>query len=76
MILLEDDVTWFFAGDASFTEAQLTANQLGGIVANPAENRATLARIRELCADRPTVYLPSHDPEARTRMLKQSTVKL
>lgn len=76
VILLEDDVTWFFAGDTSFTEAQLTANQLGGIVANPAENRATLARIRELCGDRPTVYLPSHDPESRTRLLKQSTVNL
>jgi glyoxylase-like metal-dependent hydrolase (beta-lactamase superfamily II) len=76
VVLLEEDATWFFAGDTSFSEAQLKANQLGGIVANPAENRHTLARIRDLCADRPTVYLPSHDPESRTRLLAQSTVKL
>lgn len=76
VVLLEDDITWFFAGDTSFTEAQLKGDQLGGIVANPAENRRTLAIIRDLCADRPTVYLPSHDPESRTRLLTQSTVTL
>ncbi|MGD2070763.1 MAG: hypothetical protein PVI57_18970, partial [Gemmatimonadota bacterium] len=36
--------------------------------------RRTLERIRELAADRPLVYLPSHDPEAPGRLRGRRTL--
>jgi N-acyl homoserine lactone hydrolase len=76
VILLDDDLTYCFAGDTSFSEAQLLADQVGGIAMDPAANRSTLEQIRVLCAEQPTVYLPSHDPESRTRLLRQSPVTI
>jgi hypothetical protein len=33
-------------------------------------------RIRELCAQRPTVYLPGHDPEAGERLKIRQAVSV
>jgi hypothetical protein len=35
---------------------------------------ATLARIREFCSQRPTVYLPAHDPHASQRLRQSRSV--
>lgn len=68
-VLLQDaDCIYFFAGDTSFDEAQLLQGVVGGISADPAAAHATLAAIRALAAQQPTVYLPSHDPASAARL--------
>ncbi|MDX1995319.1 MAG: N-acyl homoserine lactonase family protein [bacterium] len=75
VVLLDGDTTYFFAGDTSFTEAQLLAGKLGGIALKPREGRETMRQIRAYAGSRPTVYLPSHDPDSRRRLLEQATIQ-
>lgn len=61
----------FFAGDASYTEANLHAGVVDGVASmGGGQDTAarTLDRIRTLGNQRPLVYLPSHDPGARARL--------
>jgi N-acyl homoserine lactone hydrolase len=58
----------FLAGDASYTEELMLAGRADGVSPDPARARDSLARIRQLAAQRPTVYLPTHDPEAPARL--------
>jgi N-acyl homoserine lactone hydrolase len=71
-VALEDgDTVFLFAADASYTEQLMLAGVADGVSPDPAAARATLARIRRLVAERPTVYLPSHDPDAATRLAER-----
>src|SRR5262249_7585734 len=64
-VALEDgDSVFLFASDASYTERQMLGGVADGVSPDPSTARTTLARIRQLAADRPTVYLPSHDPDS------------
>ena len=67
-VLVEGERRYLIAGDASYTESLLRDDVLDGVAPDPGEYRATLARIRGLVAERPTVYLPTHDPDAETRL--------
>ena len=61
----------FFAGDAAYTEANLRAGRVDGVASlGGGEDAAarTLARIRALGEERNLVFLPSHDPGARSRL--------
>lgn len=68
VVLDEGDQLVFFAGDTSYTERLLMEDALDGVAPDPKAARETMARIRELAAERPTVYLPAHDPEAGERL--------
>lgn len=60
-----------FAGDTSYTEANLRDGVVDGVASMGAgEDVAaeTLTRIRTLAAKRNVVYLPSHDPDAASRL--------
>ena len=68
-VAVEDgDTVVFLAGDASYTEALMRAGRADGVAPDPAQATATLQRIQRLVAERPTVYLPSHDPESVARL--------
>ena len=56
------------AGDASYTQQLLLDGVLDGVAPRARVARATHARLRRLVAERPTVYLPSHDPDAEARL--------
>ena len=58
----------FFAGDASFSERHMREGEIDGAAVHARRARETLARIRRLVDERPTVYLPTHDPEAPARL--------
>jgi glyoxylase-like metal-dependent hydrolase (beta-lactamase superfamily II) len=74
-VALEDgDTVYFFAGDASYTEQLMLDGVVDGVTSDPAQSRATLARTRELAAERPTVYLPTHDPESVARLAAKQPV--
>jgi glyoxylase-like metal-dependent hydrolase (beta-lactamase superfamily II) len=59
---------FLFAGDVSYTEQLMLDGVVDGVTADPAASRTTLARVRQLVSDRPTVYLPTHDPAAIERL--------
>lgn len=75
VILLDGELSYFFAGDASFTEKQMLAGGTAGIAAQPALMRESLAAIRTFAQSQPTIYLPSHDSDLRMR-LQQRRVQL
>ena len=56
------------AGDASYTQALMLAGAPDGVTRDPARARRTLEQIQELARARPTVYLPSHDPDSARRL--------
>jgi N-acyl homoserine lactone hydrolase len=62
------------AGDATDSLEQLQALRADAIGPNPAVHVATLKRIATHCAQHPTVYLPSHDPESVARLEGAVTV--
>jgi len=68
-VVVEDQATTFFlAGDASYDERLMLAGRLDGVSADDDVAGATLGAIRSLAADRPTVYLPTHDPGSADRL--------
>lgn len=76
-VLLEDgETSYFFAGDTSYTEQFMVAQQVDGVSPDVAVSAQTLARIRALAQIRPLVYLPTHDPEAAARLAARTAVDL
>jgi N-acyl homoserine lactone hydrolase len=68
-VAVEDgDTVVFLAGDTSYTEQLMLDGVADGVSPDPARARETLGKIRELAAQRPTVYLPTHDPDAPRRL--------
>jgi glyoxylase-like metal-dependent hydrolase (beta-lactamase superfamily II) len=68
VVLDEGEQLVFFAGDTSYSEGLLLEGVPDGVCPDPDVARATMAQIRELAAERPTVYLPAHDAEAGERL--------
>jgi N-acyl homoserine lactone hydrolase len=56
------------AGDATDTLEQLQSLRADAIGPDPKVHVATLETILAHCAQHPTVYLPSHDPESAARL--------
>jgi len=63
------------AGDATDTLEQLHARRADAIAPDTAVHIATLDTILAHCAQHPTVYLPSHDPESAARLAVANTVR-
>jgi glyoxylase-like metal-dependent hydrolase (beta-lactamase superfamily II) len=64
VIVKDEGMQIMLAGDASYLESTMLGCKVDGISPSESVAKATLARIRQLCADRPTVYLPTHDPKS------------
>jgi N-acyl homoserine lactone hydrolase len=62
------DVTYFLAGDASYTQDLMLAGQIDGVATDRTTARRTLAQIHAFCRATPTVYLPAHDPDTPDRL--------
>jgi len=56
------------AGDVTDTLEQLHARRADAVGPDPDVHVATLETILAHCAEHPTVYLPSHDPESSARL--------
>jgi len=79
VLVRDDGHDLLLAGDTSYTEANLVSGRVDGVSSMGAGEDAagrTMARIRAHAAARPTVYLPSHDPESADRLATRSTVAL
>jgi len=55
-------------GDAVYSEAALINRTIDGVGVHPGRARASIERMREICAEAPTVVAPTHDTEARERV--------
>ncbi len=58
VIVRGDGITYFLAGDATYTEANLLAERVDGVTYDPAVSLATLRAIKAFAAQEPTVLLP------------------
>jgi glyoxylase-like metal-dependent hydrolase (beta-lactamase superfamily II) len=62
------DVTYFLAGDASYTQDLMLAELIDGVATDRTTAQRTLAQVHTFCRATPTVYLPAHDPDTPDRL--------
>jgi N-acyl homoserine lactone hydrolase len=74
VIVRDGEEQIMLAGDASYLESTMLRGAIDGVGADEAAQEQTLADIRALCAARPTVYLPTHDPQSSERLAGRRTV--
>ncbi len=63
-----DDVDIIFAGDTSYDQSQVIRGELAGVNGDFAQSKATYANLLAYAALKPTLYLPTHDADAGTRL--------
>jgi N-acyl homoserine lactone hydrolase len=68
VLLREGERTLAFAGDLSYAQDLLLAGVIDGVSPDEAQARASMQRMVTYMATNPTVYLPSHDPDAARRL--------
>lgn len=68
VIVDDGDLSYFLAGDTSYTQDALVNKQVDGV--SPSERQAleTLETILLYAEQRRTVYLPTHDPDSAQRL--------
>jgi N-acyl homoserine lactone hydrolase len=64
------------AGDASYAQDLLIADTIDGIGPDPLAQRATHRRIMQFAAERPTVYVPSHEWDAARRLATREPISV
>ncbi len=74
VIVQEEGTSIFLAGDTSYKQQLMLDQMLDGVSPNAKIARQTLTRIQEYIQTTPTVYLPTHDPEAVERLVKRQIV--
>jgi glyoxylase-like metal-dependent hydrolase (beta-lactamase superfamily II) len=74
VVVAHEGVTYFLAGDASYNERLMLTGRIDGVSADDNVAGATLGAIRRFATDRPTVYLPTHDPESAVRLAGRQLV--
>jgi glyoxylase-like metal-dependent hydrolase (beta-lactamase superfamily II) len=74
-VIVEDEgVAYFLAGDASYDERSMLAGCIDGVSADDDVARATLGAIRQFAATQPTIYVPTHDAESAVRLAGRRVV--
>lgn len=73
-VVVVGDVSFFLAGDTSYTETLLLVGKVDGVSPDPRVSLVTHERILSLAAERPLVYLPSHDPDSARRLTECAPV--
>ena len=74
VLLRTPEVDLFFAGDMVFTDTQLVGDGIPGISFDVAATRESKRQVVDYAQQRPTVFLPAHDPAAPTRLADSVTV--
>jgi glyoxylase-like metal-dependent hydrolase (beta-lactamase superfamily II) len=68
-VIVEDgDKAVFIAGDVSYNEETMLAGFIDGVSVDEKAASASLAAVNAFALSRPTVYLPTHDPDAARRL--------
>lgn len=74
VVVEEGDHRVLIAGDASYTQELMLARAVDGVAPDDAVAASTLERLNTLVAERPTVYLPAHDPHTAARLAQRQVV--
>ena len=74
VIVNVDGVSYFLAGDTSYTEALLLAREPDGVSPSRSTALQTIDAILTYAQAQPTVYLPSHDPQSAERLRQRQTL--
>jgi N-acyl homoserine lactone hydrolase len=74
VVVRDGDTHLFLAGDASYSQTAMLEGWVDGVGPDALAQRQTLATIREFARTYPTIYLPSHDPEAAERLAQRQLV--
>lgn len=69
LVVFGDEATYFLAGDATYDQRLLDAEQTDGINDNPHRATESLRQIKRYAQEQPLVLLPAHDPDASRRLL-------
>jgi N-acyl homoserine lactone hydrolase len=70
VIVQADGLSYFLAGDAAYSEAQLLEMRPDGVSPSARASVKTIRRIGEYLASTLTVFLPTHDPASAHRLLR------
>jgi glyoxylase-like metal-dependent hydrolase (beta-lactamase superfamily II) len=73
VVVRDDKVTYFFAGDATYSEDNLRSEQADGVTYDPALSVRTLRAIKAFASSEPTIILPAHDPDGPARLSAKRT---
>ena len=76
VVVVDDDVNYFLAGDTTYTQQSLVDLQVDGVSPSEAVSLQTMQRIVRYARSQPTVYLPTHDPESEDRLANAITVRV
>lgn len=76
VLVVDDGLSYVLAGDTSYSQALLLDGRADGVSPNPRLAEATLARILAYARIHPTVYLPTHDPDAAERLRHKQVVEV
>ncbi|TCL69731.1 N-acyl homoserine lactonase family protein [Rhizobium sp. BK251] len=68
VVVRDAGITYFLAGDATYTEANLANGKADGVTYDPTISEATLRAIRQFATSEPTIILPAHDPDGPARL--------
>jgi N-acyl homoserine lactone hydrolase len=63
-------------GDAAYSEDNFVHGRNDGVVVNPKQARASIARLQELCRGTPTVVAPTHDVGSADRIAAGQTTSV
>lgn len=75
VVVRAEGVTYFVAGDATYAEKFLKAEQVDGVTYDPAVSLLTLQRIKGFAAQEPTILLPAHDPDVPARLVRNELLR-
>ena len=76
VIAMMDDVNYFLAGDTSYSEENLLQKIADGVSPDPNQAIDTMQNILSFANQRPTVYLPTHDPNSELRLKNKTTLSI
>jgi glyoxylase-like metal-dependent hydrolase (beta-lactamase superfamily II) len=74
VIVRNEDITYFLAGDTSYSQHSLLTKTPDGVSSNPKVAIKTMERIVSLAKSEPLVYLHSHEPESTRRLEERHTL--
>jgi len=76
VIVTLEDINYFLAGDTSYSEENLLRKIPDGVSPDPNQAVETMQKILSFAKQRPTVYLPSHDPNSELRLKNKQTLSV
>lgn len=68
VLVQEEEHVMFFAGDASYSQELLLADEIDGIGPDPVAQSRTHKQILKFATQTPMVYLPAHEWDAQRRL--------